>query len=86
MSFLIVITLLLLVGCGRRGAPVVPILVEPSPPADLAAQVQRRVVVLTWTRPTTNVDDTALKSLAAFRISRSQQAPQASAPSVIATV
>ena len=80
------LALLMLVGCGKRGAPVVPVLIEPSPPADLQAQVQRRAVVLTWTRPTTNVDDTALKSLAAFRISRSQQAPQASASSVIATV
>ena len=76
----------LLVGCGRKGAQVVPVFIESSPPADLHAQVQRQVVVLTWTRPTTNVDGTALKSLAAFRISRQQQAPQASAFSVIATV
>ncbi len=80
------LTVFLLVGCGRKGAPVVPVLIEPSPPADLQAQVQRQVVVLTWTRPTTNVDGTALKSLAAFRISRSQQAPQVSAFSAIATV
>ena len=84
--FLVVLALLLLVGCGRRGAPVVPVLVEPSPPTDLEAQVQRRTVVLTWTRPTANVDGTALKSLAAFRISRYQQVPQASSSSVIATV
>ena len=83
---LALLVLLLLVGCGKRGAPVVPVLVEPSSPADLQAQVQRRVVVLTWTRPTTNVDGTALKSLAAFRISRQQQAPQTAAPSIIATV
>ena len=80
------LTVFLLVGCGRKGAPVVPVLIEPSPPADLQAQVQRQVVVLTWTRPTTNVDGTALKSLASFRISRSQQAPHASPSFVIATV
>ncbi|MBI3781410.1 MAG: hypothetical protein HY278_10215 [candidate division NC10 bacterium] len=80
------LTVFLLVGCGRKGPPVVPVLIEPSPPADLTAQVRRQVVVLTWTRPTTNVDDTALKSLAAFRISRSQQSPQATALSAIATV
>ena len=79
---------LLLVGCGRKGSPVVPVLVEPSPPVDLQAQVQRRVVILTWTRPATNVDGTALKMkiLDAFRISRRQQEPQTSALPVIATV
>ena len=77
---------LFLVGCGRRGSPVVPILVQPSPPVDLEASVQRRVVVLTWTRPTSNVDGTALKTLDAFRISRRQQGPQVSAPSTVATV
>jgi len=79
---------LLLVGCGRKGSPVLPVLVEPSPPVDLQAQVQRRVVILTWTRPATNVDGTALKmkNLDAFRISRRQQEPQTSALPVIATV
>jgi len=43
-------------------------------------------VVLAWTRPTTNIDGTALKYLATFRISRQQTAPQTSAHSVIATV
>jgi len=77
---------LFLVGCGRKGSPVVPVLVEPSAPADLEAQVQRRMAILTWTRPTTNVDGSILKTLAAFRISRRQEGPQAAGPSVIATV
>jgi fibronectin type 3 domain-containing protein len=63
-----------------------PVLVEPSPPADLQAQVQRRTVILTWTLPATNVDGTALKTLDSFRISRQQQAPRTGTPSVIATV
>ena len=75
-----------LLGCGRRGPPVVPVLVEPSPPSDLQAQVQRRAVILTWSRPVTNVDGTALKTLAAFRISRQQRDPQPSGMAVIATV
>ncbi|MGH7411562.1 MAG: hypothetical protein ACREJ6_10975, partial [Candidatus Methylomirabilis sp.] len=78
--------LALLLGCGRKGSPVVPVLVQPSPPVDLEASVQRRAVILTWTRPATNVDGTALKTLDAFRISRRQQGPEASAPSIIATV
>ncbi|HZY32086.1 MAG TPA: hypothetical protein VFF86_10660, partial [Candidatus Methylomirabilis sp.] len=77
---------LVLSGCGRIGSPVVPVLAEPSPPTDLTALVRSRAVVLAWTRPTTNVDGTALKYLAAFRISRQQTAPQSSAHSVIATV
>ena len=78
--------LFVLSGCGRSGPPVVPILAEPSPPIDLTALVRSRAVVLAWTRPTTNVDGTALKYLAAFQISRAQTAPQTSAYSVIATV
>ncbi|MDE2180775.1 MAG: fibronectin type III domain-containing protein [candidate division NC10 bacterium] len=77
---------LVLSGCGRSGPPVVPVLAEPSPPTDLTALVRSRTVVLAWTRPTTNVDGTALKYLAAFQISRQQTAPQTSAYSVIATV
>jgi hypothetical protein len=65
---------------------VVPVLVEPSPPGDLQARVEHRAVVLTWTKPATNVDGTALKTLVAFRISRRQRDPQPSATSVIATV
>jgi fibronectin type 3 domain-containing protein len=75
-----------LLGCGRRGPPIVPVLIEPSPPSDVQAQAQRRVVVLTWKRPGTNVDGTPLKTLAAFRISRQQRVPQPSEMSVIATV
>ena len=86
VAALTLLCLLMFIGCGRRGAPIVPVLVEPSPPADLEARVQRRAVVLTWTKPTTNVDGTALKTLAAFRISRQQQGPQTSGVSVIATV
>ena len=84
----VILAPLLLVGCGRKGSPVVPVLVEPSPPVDLQAQVQRRTVILTWSRPATNVDGTALKmkNLDAFRISRRQQEPQTSALPVIATV
>ncbi len=78
--------LVVLSGCGRSGPPVVPILVEPSPPTDLTALVRSRTVVLAWTRPTTNVDGTALKYQPSFQISRQQTAPRASAYSVIATV
>lgn len=81
-----VLVLPVLAGCGRSGPPVLPAVAEPSPPADLTALVERRVVILAWTRPTTNVDGTALKTLASFRISRQQRAPQSSAFSVIATV
>lgn len=73
-------------GCGKSGPPVAPILAEPSPPTDLTALVRNRMVVLAWTRPTTNIDGTALKYLATFHISRAQTAPQTSDYSVIATV
>src|SRR5574337_2076925 len=78
--------LLILSGCGKAGPPVVPILAEPSPPADPTALVRSRTVVLAWTRPTTNVDGTALKYLSAFQISRQQTAPKTAASSVIAIV
>ena len=78
--------LFVLSGCGRSGPPVVPILAEPSPPTDLTALVRSRTVILAWTRPTTNIDGTALRYLATFHISRAQTAPQTSDYSVIATV
>lgn len=78
--------LFVLSGCGKSGPPVVPILAEPSPPTDLTALVRSRTVILAWTRPTTNVDGTALKYLSTFQISRQQTAPQVSAYSVITTV
>ncbi|NJD67930.1 MAG: hypothetical protein C3F12_05185 [Candidatus Methylomirabilota bacterium] len=78
--------LLVFSGCGRSGPPVIPITIEPSPPTDLTALVRNRAVVLAWTRPTTNIDGTALKYLATFQISRAQTAPQTSGYSVIATV
>src|SRR5574337_767348 len=80
------LSLLVLSACGRSGPPIAPIMIEPSPPTDLTSLVRSRAVVLAWTRPTTNIDGTALKYLATFRISRQQTAPQPSAPSVIATV
>lgn len=78
--------LLVLSGCGKSGPPVVPILAEPSPPTDLTALVRNRTVILAWTRPTTNIDGTALRYLATFQISRAQTAPQTSDYSVVATV
>lgn len=78
--------LLVLAGCGRSGPPIVPIMAEPSPPTDLTALVRSRAVILAWTRPTTNIDGTALKYLATFQISRSQTAPRAFGYSVIAIV
>jgi hypothetical protein len=78
--------LLVLSGCGRSGPPVAPIMIEPSPPTDLTALVRSRAVVLAWTRPTANIDGTALKYPPSFQISRQQTTPQLSAPSVIATV
>lgn len=78
--------LLVLSGCGRSGHPVAPIMAEPSPPTDVTAFVRNRTVVLTWTRPTTNIDGTVLKYPPVFRISRQQMAPQPSASSIVASV
>jgi len=82
----VLLGVLILSGCGKAGPPVVPILVEPSPPTDLTALVRSRTVILAWTRPKTNVDGTALKYLSAFQISRRQTVPKITAFSVIAIV
>ena len=51
-------TLLVLVGCGKKGPPLPPLLKVPVAPPDLVASRRGDVVDLQFTVPTTNTDGT----------------------------
>ena len=86
MKRLLVAALLLLVfgsSCGKKSDPRAPELVAPKTIANLTARPSTNSVVLTWSRPTEDVDGKELKDLASFVIFRkeiSQSCPDCPVP------
>ena len=75
-AFAILIPLVLLLpGCGRRGAPVAPHVVGPAAVQSLQAEPRGTAILLTWTRPSRNQDGSPLTDLLEFRLSRAVTAP-----------
>ncbi len=62
---------LLLPGCGRRGAPLPPRSNVPAAVRNLQAAPLGSAVVVTWTRPARNLDNSPLTDLQEFRLFRS---------------
>jgi len=60
--------LVMLVGCGRKGPPVPPAAVIPSPIRDLNAKIQGDKIQLTWSVPAR--DGAPLEGIRSFRVSR----------------
>jgi hypothetical protein len=56
--------------CGKKGPPRAPELVMPEPITDLKAEVQPKVIALTWSRPTRYVGGKELRDLVGFVIFR----------------
>lgn len=69
----VILGLLGITGCGKRGNPVVPRAKLPRPVSDLRATVRDRTVILTWSRPARYEDGTPLRDLEAFVILRRDQ-------------
>ena len=71
-AFAILIPLVLLLpGCGRRGAPVAPHVVGPAAVQSLQAEPRGgTAILLTWTRPSRNQDVSPLTDLLEFRLAR----------------
>lgn len=59
-----------LLGCGRKGPPVPPRPRAPAAVEALRAEPREGAIVLTWTRPTRNEDESALTGLLEFRLFR----------------
>jgi hypothetical protein len=83
--------LLLVTGCGRKGAPQPPRPVVPAAVGNLRAEPREAGVLLSWTRPTRNDDASPLTDLFEFRLFRATVAMgQTTAPpsafSFLATV
>ena len=67
---LLLLSALLVAGCGRKGAPRAPGLAVPAAITDLTAQVEDRGIRLGWSRPRVALDGRALTALAAFVVFR----------------
>jgi predicted small lipoprotein YifL len=83
--------LLALPACGRKGPPLPPRPVVPAAVGNLQAEPREAGIVLSWTRPTLNNDNSPLTDLLEFRLFRATlalgtRAVPASAFSVLATV
>jgi fibronectin type 3 domain-containing protein len=71
-KMLLLTTLIFLVGCGRKAAPVPWETVVPKRIVDLAAISREGHILLEWTLPKENTDKTVLTDLAGFHILRSE--------------
>lgn len=66
----VLLAALVLVACGRRGAPVPPETRVPEPVSDLGAVVVEDGVALTWTNPGRRADGSRLRELGEVRLYR----------------
>lgn len=74
-GFLILSILPLLVGalgCGKKGPPVAPESTTPAAIHDLRAVVAKGMVLLSWTIPGENTDDSKLADLSGFKVFRGE--------------
>ena len=74
---------LLVAACGVKGAPLAPELVQPEPPANLAAIATPEGIRLSWTRPLHYQGGKRMNDLGGFAIER---APADGAPADFARV
>jgi hypothetical protein len=64
-------------GCGKKGLIVQPERRLPMPPDGVRASVEERVIVVSWSNPSTRADNSRLRDLAIVRLFRREEAPDA---------
>lgn len=60
-------------GCGKKGPPMVPERRLPTAPAGLQAAIEGSTIVVSWKDPTTRVDGARLRDLATLRLYRREE-------------
>lgn len=70
--FILIFSLALLIGCGKKGEPRAPELAAPETIRDLRAKPEAKGIALTWSRPMRYVDGKELRDLAGFVIFRKE--------------
>lgn len=76
-ALVLLLVVLALVACGRRGPNVAPERRLPAAVQDLAASVEGPAAVLTWTLPTRRADGSPLKDLARVEVFRREETGEA---------
>lgn len=69
----IVLGLLALGACGRKGPPVAPERRVPAPVAELRASVEGPSILLEWTNPVQRADGTRIRDLTTLRVHRREE-------------
>ena len=69
----IALSILALVACGRKGAPVAPERRVPAPVSELQAAVEGPAVVLEWTNPGRSADGSRMRDLTTVRVFRREE-------------
>jgi predicted small lipoprotein YifL len=71
LAFLVVVAV---VNCGKKGPPVAPETLIPEAINDLRAEAKEDKIVLSWTIPQKNTNESILKDLAGFKVFRGEEA------------
>ena len=76
-SFLaVLLAVVALAACGKKGPPVAPELRVPSVPAALHGSVDGESIVLSWTQPNTRLDGTKLRTVDRYTLYRREEADE----------
>jgi len=72
----IMIFLVILTSCGRRGVPLPPLTIVPEPIKNVRAIVRDEGVYILWTPPLKNNDGSPLENLMGFKVLKSERPPE----------
>ncbi|MBI3354574.1 MAG: hypothetical protein HY034_06780, partial [Nitrospirae bacterium] len=69
-KILLIIVLITLSACGRKGDPIIPGISPPAPPSNIQSYTKGSAAYLNWEIPTKNMDGSKLKDLSRFMLLR----------------
>jgi predicted small lipoprotein YifL len=70
----LLLIVLALAACGKKGPPVPPEVRLPAPPAGLRASIDENAILVSWTNPGTRIDGSRLRDLTEVRLYRREDA------------